>query len=224
MKRLFTLFIVLLSIQGIGQNFHFDPTNVLNKTINSSGNSDLNIDIIRDNTVDTLYLEYELITNTLPEEWYQGYCDNHGCWGSLPESGYMSPCYDDLNSFIKLSIDPAGYEGSGTVEYFVYEIGHYEDGLLMTFNIETPGLVGIEEVLENQISVYPNPASDFIQVHSEVELDHLSIFSLTGQLVQVFNNPKANRNLNISDLESGIYLMKTKDISGLVFTQKIKKY
>ncbi len=223
MRRFFTLILLFSVVITFGQNFHFEPGNVLSKTISTDDISDLNIDIIRDNTVDTLYLKYELITNTLPNEWYQGYCDNHGCWGSLPENGVMSPCYDDLNSYIKLSIHPNGLDDTGIVEYYVYETDHYEDGILMRFNIDTPGFVGIEETESNQISFYPNPAQDFISIESNERILELSIFSLTGQLIQQIEKPNTFSKISIADLKSGIYLIKTTDIYGVVFTQKIKK-
>lgn len=224
MRSIFTVLVVLLAIPSFSQNFHFEPSNVLNKTIFTDQSSDLNIDIIRENSVDTLYLEFELITNTLSDDWYQGYCDNHGCWGSLPESGYMSPCYEDINSYIKLSIDPNDIEGSGTVEYFVYEVGHYEDGLLMTFNIETPGFVGIDEAPQNTLNIYPNPAQDIIQLQSGSDLVQVSIYSLTGQLIEVFNHLSNKEQLQISHLKDGIYLIKTQDQKGNIYTQKLKKF
>jgi hypothetical protein len=223
MKRIFTLILLFSAMISSGQNFHFEPLDVLSKTITTEDISDLTIDIIRNNTVDTLYLEYELITNTLPAEWYQGYCDNHGCWGSLPESGTMSACYDDLNSYITLSIHPNGLDGSGVVEYYVYEVGHYEDGLLMRFNVDTPGFVGIEETESNQVSFYPNPAQDFINIESNEKIVDLSIFSLTGQMIQQTENPSSHNKISIANLKSGIYLIKSTDVSGVVFTQKLKK-
>jgi len=224
MKSIFTLLIVLFAGQTFSQNFHFEPTNELNKTIYTDNISDLNIDIIRESTVDSLYLEYELITNTLPENWYQGYCDNHGCWGSLPESGVMSPCFEDINSYIKLSIDPNDIEGSGTVEYYIYEVGNYSDGLLMTFNIDTPGFVGMEETAQNLLVFYPNPAQDFIKLQSDSELEQLSIYSMTGQLLKEHNNLNTFNQIDISYLKNGIYLIKTINKSGEAFTQKLKKF
>lgn len=222
MKRFFTLLIILLSIGGFAQNFHFEPDNVLTKTINTDGISDLNIDIIRDNTIDTLHLEYELITNTLPTEWYQGYCDNHGCWGSLPESGYMSPCYDDLNSFIRLSIDPIGTEGSGTVEYYVYEIGDYDNGLLMTFNIDTPGFVGTEEINSIDFSLIPNPAKDFVRLTSKQEIKNAGIYSLTGQLIKEISAEELRSSIDLTQIERGIYLLNAYDVSGNQLTKKLR--
>jgi hypothetical protein len=221
MKRIFTPLFFLIITFSFGQNFHFEPTNVLTKVINSESMSDLKIDIIRDASVDTLYLKYELITNTLPTEWYQGYCDNHGCWGSLPESGTMSACFDEFNSYITLSIDPLEIEGSGTVEYYIYEVEHYEDGLLMTFNAETPNYVGINQLSQSAISFYPNPASDYLTIDSQEEIKEISLYNLTGKLIQRFENGYNKNTIDISSFNKGMYLISIIDIFDNQITKKL---
>lgn len=223
MKKFFTIIIFLIVATTYAQNFHFEPTNVLNKTINPNNISDLNIDIIRDATADTIYLEYELISNTLPNEWYQGYCDNHGCWGSLPESGVMSPCYEELNSFIRLSIDPNGIEGSGIVEYYVYESGQYDNGLLMTFNVDTPGFVGLSENHFPELEVYPNPANDFIKLVSNSIIHKASIYNLTGQHILEIPTHIMHNKIDISAIKGGVYLIIAIDRYGNQMTKKVLK-
>lgn len=224
MKSIFTLFLSLLFISSFTQNFHFEPTSVLNKTIVLDNMSDLNIDIIRENTVDTLYLKYELITNTLPSEWAAGYCDNHGCWGTLPESGEMSPMFEDLNSYIKLSIFPNGIDGSGVVEYFVYEDGHYEDGLLMTFNVDTPGFVGITENPIATFQFYPNPFTNELYIQSSSPINEISVYDITGRLVSSSSPLDTDQmRLDSQKWNSGIYLIEKKTTDGKIETRKVSK-
>jgi hypothetical protein len=205
-----------------GQNFYFEPVDTLNKIISINNLSDLTIDIIRSNTIDTLYLEYELITNTLPEEWYQGYCDNHGCWSYLPLEGEMSACYDDLNSFITLSIDPNGIDGFGQVAYYIYETDHYDDGLIMTFIAQTPGVVGINEMSANTVSFFPNPAQDILYVKSVSEIEKIYIYSISGKLLHEDRYYNSLINIDISFLSKGAYLLKTQLKNGLSSSQLLK--
>lgn len=224
MKIYFT--ILLLSIFSLlqGQNFTFEPAASIAKTISISEISDINIDIMRAEMVDTLWLEYELISNTLPVEWYAGYCDNHGCWGSLPENGYMSPMYEDLNSYIRLSINPEGLDGSGIVEYYVYEIDHYEEGMLMTFIVDTPGFVGFNDIQESTTSFQPNPFSNQLTIHSDVNILEINVYNLTGRLVEKFESIYQNQlNINSDHWPRGIYLVELKDESGHRTTRKLTK-
>ena len=225
MKSIFTILLsLMLFTSAFAQNFYYEPTSVLNKTIVVDNLSDLKIHIIRENTVDTLHLKYELITNTLPSEWSAGYCDNHGCWGTLPLEGEMSPLYEDLNSYIELSIIPNGVEGSGTVEYYVYEAEHYEDGLLMTFNVDTPGFVGITENPISTFQFYPNPFTNQLNISSSSTINEVAVHDITGKLVNKSSGFHSNdANLDSQDWNSGIYLIEITTSDGLVETRKVSK-
>uniref|UniRef100_UPI004047DC17 alpha-amylase family glycosyl hydrolase n=1 Tax=Flavobacterium sp. TaxID=239 RepID=UPI004047DC17 len=57
-----------------------------------------------------------------------------------------------------------------------------------------------------QIIVYPNPVKNVFSVSREVE--KIELFAVTGQKVKTFSNVSANNELNVQDLERGIYLVK----------------
>jgi glycosidase len=57
-----------------------------------------------------------------------------------------------------------------------------------------------------QIIVYPNPVKNVFSVSTEVE--KVELFAVTGQKVKTFSNVSANNELNVQDLERGIYLVK----------------
>ena len=224
MKIFFTLIASMLIWTSQSQNFYFDPTDTLEKVISVSDISDLNIDIIRSGVTDTVWLDYELSTNSLPADWYAGYCDNHGCWGSLPQSGSMSAIYDDLNSYIKLSINPQNTEGSGMVQYYVYEPDYYEDGQMMTFIIQTPGYVSIGEIEDLKIQFYPNPFKDDIQIQSNLDIIEANIYDITGKKVLESKvNQETNAHIKSSLLQSGVYLLEIIDINGNKQTKQIIK-
>lgn len=224
MKTIFTLLITSLFLSVQAQNFYFEPSDNIEKTIVINDISDLNIDIMRSENVDTLLLKYELISSTLPDSWYQGYCDNHGCWGSLPESGTMSPMYEDLNSYIRLSINPNGIEGSGTVEYYVFEDGHYEDGLHMTFTAHTPGFVGITQIEGLQLKYFPNPVIDRLHLEAKEAIQEIKVYELTGKLVFTASKIEtSNFEINMEDWNSGIYLMEIFNTNSKKETRRIIK-
>jgi len=224
MKTLFTFIAFLLITVLHAQNFTFNPTETLIKTIVTDNMSDLNIDIIRSENVDTLYLEYELLMNTMPSEWYVGYCDNHGCWGSLPESGAMSPMYEDLNSFIRLSINPNFVEGSGTVEYYVYETGDYDNGMLMTFIVDTPDYVGLGKVSGLEFTFFPNPIRNKLIVKSEENLTQISVFDLTGKVIYQSKGLITHQyQIEARQWLSGIYLLEVVNSKNMKEIRKIIK-
>ncbi|MBR1770061.1 MAG: leucine-rich repeat protein, partial [Bacteroidales bacterium] len=70
---------------------------------------------------------------------------------------------------------------------------------------------GIEDVINvNSVEVYPNPAKEKLIIKAENEI---SIFNNKGQLVKVVKNIRGTKEIDISDLESGIYYIKTGDVT-----------
>ncbi|MFY0627652.1 MAG: T9SS type A sorting domain-containing protein [Reichenbachiella sp.] len=65
--------------------------------------------------------------------------------------------------------------------------------------------------VEEQISVYPNPANNNINFTGLTEGDHLSVFNIQGKLMidKLVDNPQVN--LAIEQLEKGIYFVQVKN-------------
>ena len=59
-------------------------------------------------------------------------------------------------------------------------------------------------VINNEIKLYPNPASEFINLNIQ-DLTYYEIFSITGEKVMSLY---ARNRINVNDLEKGIYLIK----------------
>lgn len=77
--------------------------------------------------------------------------------------------------------------------------------------------------LENKIKVYPNPSSNFvyISVISELEIQSVKVFDLNGKIVMQSQN-QLNK-LNISELNSGLYILQIKTNKGLAFKKLTKQ-
>lgn len=225
MKRIFTfLIITIASLQLSAQNFYFEPSGELSKVISLTSPSTLKLNILRNPSVDTVWLEYELVTNTIPDEWYRSYCDNHGCWGSLPEFGQMSPLFDEFKSYIEISVEPIGIAGAGTIAYYIYESGDYENGQTMTFNVETEGFVGIENLLSKNLKLSPNPFQNHINISSEQLISEINIYEITGKRVRNTSTiSNYQHSIETSHFNNGIYLLEITDELGNKVTRKMTK-
>ena len=73
------------------------------------------------------------------------------------------------------------------------------------------GNVGIEEIEGNTISLYPNPATDFLIINtsSEQNID-ISIYNISGQRVYFSENSRINGEelISLSDFKPGVYIIK----------------
>lgn len=60
---------------------------------------------------------------------------------------------------------------------------------------------------ENNIRIYPNPASDFIKLNVAGDVE---VYSVNGMLIKSVNDYQALQNINVSDLKVGVYIVKIK--------------
>lgn len=60
----------------------------------------------------------------------------------------------------------------------------------------------------SDVSIYPNPAKDILNISAGEKIDSATIFDLTGRIVKISNPYKEVFNFNISDLSNGVYLVK----------------
>ncbi len=63
----------------------------------------------------------------------------------------------------------------------------------------------IDNEFANNISIYPNPANSFININSQLGIETIKIFNSLGQIVIEKNLKSDNINLNIENLDYGVY-------------------
>lgn len=70
-------------------------------------------------------------------------------------------------------------------------------------------------------SLYPNPASDFVFIEGNERIKLVEIWNINGQLERHIENPTSNA-LPVSDLQTGMYLMKVEGEVGLSWIRFVK--
>ncbi|QIA09909.1 T9SS type A sorting domain-containing protein [Draconibacterium halophilum] len=82
-----------------------------------------------------------------------------------------------------------------------------------------------ESIIENTIAVYPNPAKDFINISiDEVGFeDSYSIYDLSGKALVQGQITSSFTRVDLSELPSGIYLLKVLNFDKLTVNKIIKK-
>lgn len=83
---------------------------------------------------------------------------------------------------------------------------------------------GVEEILGNQIQLFPNPASNRVILQSSQEdIERIRLFNGAGQLLHSAQPQTLEHQLNVSELASGIYQLEIQTASGLQHRRLIKK-
>jgi hypothetical protein len=103
---------------------------------------------------------------------------------------------------------------TGTTRNLTYGYSIWEFQIYGTVSTSTssPSLKG-----ENLISVYPNPATDRINISGDIA--EVTLHSIQGQLIYSVKNTNT---INISSFSKGLYLVKVADKSGNQFLSKLE--
>lgn len=108
-----------------------------------------------------------------------------------------------------------------TIFFFCLEFGAFWDvGSFNAFTSNNCSVLDIDTFAVNQISIYPNPAKNQIQVSNiDAVSAEIRIFNVLGK--QVFHQSKiTEKGIDISTFNKGIYLVRI-DVDGKSKTQKL---
>ena len=117
---------------------------------------------------------------------------------------------DPNGTWVLTVVDSFTAEDGGSVDDFSIEIC---DG---TATFSTNDVVNEQEAFK----IYPNPANEQITLAftaNSVQKSDISIFDISGKLVKSFKidqEPSTTINLNVADLSTGVYFVKTQSESG----------
>ena len=102
--------------------------------------------------------------------------------------------------------------------YFDYNFPIETNEAITSFRV-----LGIEEFNASQVSVYPNPANDAVNIQSNSIIKSISVFDIQGRKIQVTRTEEQNTQVNISALKTGIYLFSIETDAGTVMKKIIKR-
>jgi hypothetical protein len=81
--------------------------------------------------------------------------------------------------------------------------------------------VSVENILPEDISIYPNPISDQLNIkHGSTELEKISILNLSG--IEIYEGPNT-ASVDVSSLAPGAYILLLQSTDGRTFTQNLIK-
>jgi hypothetical protein len=88
---------------------------------------------------------------------------------------------------------------------------------------ETPG-TGITNLEKKQCAVFPNPASDYIDIQSDFYISKIKVFAEDGRLVWTKTNMNTlNERISLSGFTAGLYFIQIIDNEGNIAKKKVIK-
>ena len=130
----------------------------------------------------------------------------------------------------------AGYVDFTDVPFGTYDYEISAEGYITvtgSYTLNASSTVGIEETLDPLptainnteaavVSIYPNPATDVINIASEKEVVSVEVIAVNGAKVKQVTRGNITQ-INISDLAKGIYIVVTTDVNGAKAWTKVNK-
>lgn len=115
------------------------------------------------------------------------------------------------------------YTSSGTKNITLIATNASGSSTPITQTITINTCTGIEELTNEQISIYPNPASDFITISIDNTIEHINIklIDILGKEVLSSTSQKSTTQLHLNTIVNGIYSLKITDSKGNAFTKLI---
>jgi hypothetical protein len=82
---------------------------------------------------------------------------------------------------------------------------------------------GTDDVNKTMVRLYPNPATSTVTLTSQSLIEHIELYSFTGQRVMSLQPNAATTVVNVSGLQAGVYFLKTTNTYGSATIKVIKQ-
>ncbi len=80
-------------------------------------------------------------------------------------------------------------------------------------------ILGVADNSFNQISIYPNPTNDILNINTFNNIDKIEVYDMLGRLVKTRDNSKT---INLNSLSSGLYIVNIHS-NNIIISKKVVK-
>ena len=140
---------------------------------------------------------------------------------------YVNGVYKDIVASTSLTYYPTNFMTIGSTGVTNQSFkGQIDDLLIYNTALTSTQVSALNNTLlsnENfntnnlKFNLYPNPATDILNISMETELKSVEIYSLLGQ--KVLSTDK--NQVDVSSLSKGMYMVRVEDVEGSISTQKL---
>lgn len=141
------------------------------------------------------------------------YCYDNDLIASLNAANGNNTNFTQFSSYNNPNLDCI------QVDDVAYSTANWTNVLGASFSEDCSGSSSVNEFNSTMINVHPNPASSHITIDLEGEIEAITIFNLSGELVQQENS----NSFSILNLANGIYILNVQTNKGLVRSRFVKE-
>ena len=137
--------------------------------------------------------------------------------GELIEENYTETSYSGGSS------ETIDYLEDGN-QHIVEVVAVYENGTSVGSAVLVTKGTNVSEITENNISVYPNPANDFVKLSAvSGQLSVVKVYNCLGMMVEEIEVNANEVEINISEYNTGIYFINVQTENGNLVKKVVKK-
>lgn len=152
----------------------------------------------------------------------------NGIYGTTPSStadwtAWNNWCPGDavpIRSFAMTSMTAGNHTLKHTIPAAVFNQQQGDVFLSVYMQSKNSATMDVKDIKSIDVSIYPNPTSDFVNIKSKIDVASMTLFSMDGR--KLTENFKENK-INISSYNTGVYILNIVLKDGTTFKHKIIK-
>lgn len=235
-KTILSLFILLLLFQGVQAQATLSLT-LDEMTIRDYVNLDdpdfelISYATLKNEGSEAISIKWERVVIDMPEGWSVLVCDVNSCYEPIVYSNIADdigmdapvPLEPGETTNLDVHIKPNGISGAGEVRIDV-SLADNPDNILISETYLFDALVSSwREFSKARLNVFPNPATDYLEVQGAPGAGRLVISNILGRQMHSFNLAPGGR-YYLGGLPSGLYLASVMNQKGEILkTFRISK-
>lgn len=189
-----------------------------------------------------LYIETQILFNTgkfkandynwdkkldsIDSKWFVTACFNGDCKNDLLQSGTFLKDFglNDTTCFIAFHVETHEYTGTSKIIYTVFNKNNPLDSATLYFNISYSKPSGMNDLMENNLHIYPNPVTNKINIETMLDLQNatLKIVNSLGEIVMK-KQLISDTEFDVSNLKNGVYFLNIVSNNYTVFRKFVKQ-
>ncbi len=82
-------------------------------------------------------------------------------------------------------------------------------------------IIGLEHDPIHELAIYPNPATDYVQIQTKLQISQIEIINVAGQVI---HKNRQSKTVDINKIPRGIYFLRASTNNGIITRTIIKEY
>jgi hypothetical protein len=213
MKRLFTfsLVVLLFTLSLRAQTISIDPASF--QLHFSATDQEATHSTVYNNSGVTRTLRWvRIIGESNPAQWTSTVCDLNNCYAS-GTSTMDFVLNGNSNGLMDVTVTPHDIAGVGSYTIYVYDIDDSANvNATLNIDVVAEGTTGIIDPVDGDVSIYPIPAKDVLNVGFTVaeNVNRVEVYNVVGQKLKSVNIASGLKGVAVpvSDLKKGVYFVR----------------